>query len=218
MGGKVHLITIMLIVVLISCMYIFRHFLRKYRHFLRIFTGIGLIMSRITLDLWYIFTDRWSLQTSLPLELCSIASLLSGLMLLTKNKYLFEVLYFIAIGGSMQAILTPDLNFGFPQYRYIQFFFDHFLLLSAPLLMIWLYRFTITFRSLLKSFLSLNLLAGVVFIINLYLDANYMFLKEKPNQGSLLDFLGPYPHYILSLEIVAFVMFTLLYLPFRNTK
>ena len=45
-----------------------------------------------------------------------------------------------------------------------------------------------------------------------------MFLRMKPTNGSLLDFLGPYPWYIFSLEAVAFIIFICLWLAFRKRK
>jgi len=213
-----HLLTISTIFGLITFTFLSRKKLIPIREPIRIITGLLLIFSRLSLDVWYITTNQWAVQSSLPFELCSIASLLAGGMLLTKNHFLFEVLYFIALGGAAMAIATPDLYFGFPQYRYIQFFFDHFLLILAPLLMIWLYHYQLTWRSVLKSFLFLNGLAAVVYIVNYLISANYMFLSEKPNGMSLLDVLGPYPYYLLSLEIIALVLFSLLYLPFSMIK
>lgn len=213
-----HLLTIGIILGLIVCIYLFRKKLIPIRGPIRIITGLLLILSRLSLDVWYITTNQWSAQSSLPFELCSMASLLAGVMLLTKNRFLFEVLYFIALSGAAMAIATPDLYFGFPQYRYIQFFSDHFLLILAPLLMIWLYHYRITWRSVLTSFLFLNGLAAMVYIVNHLISANYMFLSEKPGGMSLLDILGPYPYYLLSLEVIAFVLFSLLYLPFLIIK
>jgi len=212
-----HLLTISIIVVLLILVFIFRKWLNPFRRPIRLIIGVLLILSRLSLDLWYITTDQWTAQSSLPLELCSIASLFAGVMLLTKSRFLFEVLYFIAISGAVMAIVTPDLYFGFPQYRYIQFFFDHFLLILAPLLMIWLYHYQLTWRSVIKSLLFLNGLAAVVFIINQLISANYMFLREKPSGVSLLDVLGPYPYYLLSLEFIALSLFFLLYFPFINS-
>lgn len=209
-----HLITILVIIILISLLFIYRKPLFPYRKKIRITVGLSLIMSRISLDVWYMATGQWSTKSSLPLELCSIASIACAIMLLTKNRSLFEIFYFIALGGAMQAIITPDLHFPFPQYRFLQFFIDHFLLMIAPLIMIWLYSFTITLRSVIKSFFTLNIIALIVYGFNIALSANYMFLRYKPSAGSLLDFLGPYPYYILSLEIVTLCIFVVLYLPF----
>lgn len=218
MWQKAHLITIAIIIIITLSLYYFKKELVPYRRMIRISIGWILIMSRISLDAWYLITDQWQVQSSLPLELCSIASIVCGMMLLTKNRHLFEIFYFIAIGGAIQAIITPDLNFGFPQYRYIQFFLDHFLLFISPLIMVWLYGYSITRKSLMKSFITLNIMAGIVFIINTLLSANYMFLREKPSAGSLLDFLGPYPYYIISLELVALFIFFILYVPFIFLK
>jgi len=41
-----------------------------------------------------------------------------------------------------------------------------------------------------------------------------MFLMEKPMGGSILDFLGPWPWYLLSLEFVGLLMLLLCYAPF----
>lgn len=213
-----HLVFIFLTLFTLFAFYFLRNQLIPYRDNIRILVGWALILSRLSLDIWYLITNTWNLNHSLPLELCSIATICCGIMLLTNNKFLLEVFYFIAIGGAIQAILTPDLQFGFPQFRFLQFFIDHTLLILAPLLLIWLYQYSITWRSLWKSFLTLNLIALFVFIINMLIDANYMFLREKPQAGSLLDFLGPYPYYILSLEIVCLIIFSILYIPFYIVK
>jgi len=213
MWGMTHIVTIIFIIVCLFALFVFKKTLLPYRRKIRITVGWTLIISRLSLDIWYLSTSQWSVKSSLPFELCSIASIMCAIMLLTKNKSLFEVFYFIALAGAFQAIVTPDLNFGFPQFRYIQFFLDHFLLIAAPLMMISLYDFKVTHRSIIKSFLTLNGIAAIVFCINIIFSSNYMFLSHKPNSASLLDFLGPYPFYLISLELVALLIFSMLYLP-----
>lgn len=215
---QTHLITLFMMLILLLSIYFLRGYLRPYRHVIYVSVALLLLISRMSLDSWYVITGTWEIESSLPLELCSIASLLCAVMLLTRNQFLLDVLYFIAIGGSMQALLTPDLHFGFPQYRYIQFFLDHFLLLLSPLLMIWLDNYVIRFTSLIKSFVFLNGLALVVFGFNHVFQANYMFLMHKPSTPSLLDLLGDYPYYLLFLEGIAFVLFVGLYFPFIKAE
>src|SRR5262249_28328162 len=43
----------------------------------------------------------------------------------TGNQRWFEVAYFWGIGGTLQAVLTPNLRFGFPDWRFISFFTSH---------------------------------------------------------------------------------------------
>lgn len=216
MWDKIHLVTLSMMFILLVSIYIFRRNLRPHRRIIYVSVALMLLLSRISLDFWYVLTGSWDLRSSLPLELCSIASLLSAFMLLTRNKFLVEVLYFIAISGSLQALVTPELHFGFPQYRFLQFFLDHFLLLLSPLLVIWLDKLKLKPFSIIKAWLFLNGLAIVVFILNYSFKANYMFLMNKPSTPSLLDYLGEHPFYLLSLEVIALILFIILYLPISN--
>jgi hypothetical integral membrane protein (TIGR02206 family) len=65
-----------------------------------------------------------------------------------------------------------------------------------------------------RAMLAVNILAAVVGAFDLLFKANYMYLRAKPRNPSLLDFLGPWPWYIATSEGIALLVFTLLYLPF----
>jgi hypothetical integral membrane protein (TIGR02206 family) len=139
-------------------------------------------------------------------------------MLFTRNSFLFEITYFLGVGGAVQAILTPELGYDFPHYRYFHFFLAHIAIILASLYMIWFEGLRPTFRSVLKAFAMLNVIALLGYMVNQVTVGNYMFLSRKPSNPSIIDLLGPYPWYILSLELVAFVIFCLLYLPFLYKK
>src|SRR5690625_445229 len=112
MWDPIHLLTIFLICGLIIFVFLFRKSLIPYRRAIRLTVGTLLIFSRVSLDIWYISTGMWDIKLSLPLELCSIASLACAIMLFTKSRQLFEVFYFLGIGSAIQATVTPDLFFG----------------------------------------------------------------------------------------------------------
>src|SRR5690625_4234375 len=140
----------MMLILLLS-IYFLRGYLRPYRHVIYVSVALLLLISRMSLDSWYVITGTWEIESSLPLELCSIASLLCAVMLLTRNQFLLDVLYFIAIGGYMQALITQVIHFGFPLYRYIKFFLYHFYMIISSLLMICLYYYVILYYTLLIS-------------------------------------------------------------------
>lgn len=177
--------------------------------------AILLILQELSLNIWRIFTGAWQVSTSLPLHLCGLGIILSAIMLVKRDKRLYEFLYFWAVAGATQAMLQPDIgNFGYPHYRYFQFFVSHGLFFSAIIFATFIYKFRPEFKSIYKAFVVTNIFGFFIAIFNFLSGSNYMFLAHKPETASLLDFLGPWPLYIIPLEFLALFLFTLVYLPF----
>jgi hypothetical integral membrane protein (TIGR02206 family) len=208
-----HIISLCIALSLIIILYTLR-----YRPWIKTFGKwliiVSLAASEIWLNFWYYSTGMWDIRYTLPFQLCSISLYLCIWMLLTKQKWPFEVVYFLGLGGAMQALLTPELFYDFPHFRFLHFFVAHTAIILAVFYMIWLEKKSITLKSLGKSFGALQVIAIVVFFINKATGGNYMFLAQKPTNASIIDLLGPYPLYILSLELVVLFLFLMLYLPF----
>ncbi len=150
----------------------------------------------------------------LPLHMCTLAIYLSAWMLITHNRRVFEVVYFWGLGGSTQALLTPDLLEGFPALSYLLFFFGH----GATVVCIFYAMIVFRFRPHLESIPRVMLItagtAAAAFAVNLLFDTNFMYLMAKPVRPSLLDWFGPWPWYLLGLVSLSLLSFVLLYLPF----
>ncbi|MBO9129241.1 TIGR02206 family membrane protein [Bacillus sp. 165] len=169
-------------------------------------------------QIWLLRTDLWNWKTSLPLDLCSINTYLCIILLYSKRYSLFEILYFIGISGELQAIFTPALSYSFPHFRFFHFFIVHAVVIWSILFFVFVKCYKVSFTSLGKSLLFLHAAAAVAFLVNTVTGGNYMFLAHKPKTASLLDVLGPYPWYILSIEGVTLCFFVLLWLPFWMPK
>ena len=208
-----HFIVIGVMFILIAFLYLFRDKLWM-KSYIRWALFSLLILSEVGLNIWYFLTGYWNVMYTLPFQLCSISIYFCIWMLLFKQKFVFEVVYFLGLGGATQALLTPELFFAFPHFRFLHFFIAHICIILAVLYMVFVEKYTISLSSLWKAFLSLQIIAAFVFWINRMTLGNYMFLARKPENPSLIDLLGPYPWYILSLQVVVLVVFFLLYLPF----
>ncbi|MEH7440750.1 TIGR02206 family membrane protein [Bacillus sp. JJ1122] len=215
--SNVHLLTLGVFAAVIVSMFLFRKTLRKEyaNRTARIALFLILIISEVSLQVWHWWSGHWAYQYSLPLHLSSISLILSAVLLLTKNYRLFEFTYFAGVGSALQAMITPDISlYTFPHYRYIHFFVSHGGTVIANLFMVFTAGFKPTGKSLWRAFLWLNAYTLIIFIVNFLIEGNYMYISEKPVNPSLIDYLGPWPWYILSLEIITLVTFTILYLPF----
>ncbi len=185
------------------------------RRRVRVGLAIFLLVCELSWHVWSLATHTWTIQTHLPLHLCSIFLWLSVIMLLTKNYAIFELAYFLGIGGAIQAVITPESGvYGLPHFRAIQTLAGHGGIVLAGLYMTWVEGFRPTWGSFKKVVLWTNLYMIVIFFVNQAIGSNYLFVAHKPTTPTLIDLLAPWPWYILQLEVIALALCLVLYLPF----
>lgn len=212
-----HLITLAIILVLCILLFVYRKKLKTSgkRTMFRYSLASILLAALVLYHLWLIYEHAWSVKSALPLQLSDLGVLLAILMLLTKSNKIFQFMYFAGLGSSIQALLTPDLyKFSFPHFRYIQFFVLHGGVVLACLFMVAVFNCRPTMPSLWITVLIVNLYAVCVFFLNKLLSSNYLYIMKKPRMASLLNYLGPWPWYLISVEFVMILSFYLLYSPF----
>jgi len=212
-----HCLTLLGIFLGVILIFLFREKLRGQNWNLYFRWGLSglLLVSESALTVWYITVDHWTLAYSLPLHLCSLTLFLSIVMLLGRNYLVFEFVYLAGLAGALQAIFTPDIGiYGYPHFVAVQFFIAHGGIVLAVFFMVFVESYHPQLRSIRNTMIWLNLYAIFVGLINQWTGGNYLFISHKPDNPSLMDYLGPWPWYILSLEGVALIMFFLLYVPF----
>jgi hypothetical integral membrane protein (TIGR02206 family) len=160
----------------------------------------------------------YDLDFDLPLHLTDIVTVVAALALWTRRPLLFELTYFWGLTASVQAVLTPALSEddGPSTFLFWNYFVTHSgVVLGALFLAVGL-GLTPRRGAVGRVFLATAAWAAVAAIGNAITGGNYMFLSEKPETGSLLDYLGPWPWYIASSALLALALFKLLDLPFRR--
>ncbi len=180
--------------------------------------AVSLLVMEVAYHLVLVQEKTWSLSESLPLHLCSLTLLCSIILLWTGNKRFYDFVFYAGMGGALQAVLTPSILVNFPDFKFIQFFYVHIGIILTAFYILWVKGYKPTFKGLIKTMVILNIIFPFIFVLNILIQGNYMFLREKPINGSLLDFIGPYPWYILSMEVVAFTLFLITWLVFRKRK
>ncbi|WHY85586.1 TIGR02206 family membrane protein [Neobacillus novalis] len=216
-----HLLTIGIIFILCLLLFLLRNELKEEEkgRVIRFFLAVLLVVSDVLEHLWLVVENAWSIRRDLPLHLSDLVVILAIVMLLTRSEKLFRFMYFAGLGSSIQAILTPDLGrFSFPHFQYIEFFVSHGGVVLACLFMVAAFHYRPTIRSMWVTILLANLYGVCVFFLNKLLSANYLYIMKKPKSTSLLDYLGPWPWYLFSMELVMILSFFILYIPFWNKR
>lgn len=187
---------------------------------LAIARGLALLIS-----FWVVFwmvvrliDGTFDPKTDLPFDLCNLAGLVLPFLMWRPNYRVHEILYFWILAGTLQGVLTPHLVDSFPTFTFFKFWITHSGLVVYTIYISVVFRFYPTRKSILRSFLAIQVYALVVFIINLIIGSNYAYLLHKPPTASLLDLFGPWPWYILVLEGLALLLFGLFYLPFWRAE
>ncbi|MEQ8353140.1 MAG: TIGR02206 family membrane protein [Leptospiraceae bacterium] len=223
MFGLAHWLTLFaLLALLLWTYFFFRNASRATRNTgAHIIAGL-LVLNEVAITVWGSkgFT-QFNPTENLPLHLCGLSILLSAIMLWTRSYLLFEIMYFAGIAGSLQALITPYLQHGFPHFRFIQLFLSHGLILVAVVFLISAEKYRPHPVSILRALIFLVVIGPIVGGLNYlmqflppYKVGNYFFLCYKPGSASLLDALPAWPYYLIFMLLLALVFFCILYLPY----
>lgn len=158
--------------------------------------------------------ESWKIN--LPLYLCNISIYMLAYILFTRSYRAFEIVYFWAFAGAVMALITPDVPAAFPHPEYLMFFTNHGLIIFGIILVSTLYQFRPHINSIGKAFKAGCLILLFVFPLNYLLGdgVNYLYLRDKPQVGSLMDFMPDPPMHIPVVMLLAYIFFWIVYLPY----
>lgn len=181
--------------------------------------AVALVANEIVYEIYGLATEggREFLVNYLPLHLCGVSVFLTAWTLIRPRQRVFELAYFWGLAGTVQALLTPELRFGFPAYRFIEFFLAHGLIVTGVVFALGAMRLRPGRGAVWWAFWMTNACAAVAGLADWVIggSANYMYMCRRPVAASPFFFL-PWPWYIPFMELAGLVMITVLYLPFRR--
>lgn len=182
--------------------------------------GVGMAIAILCCNIAYISIivakGEFDYRIDLPLNFCVILPYFMPYLMYSKNKTMYGIMYFGVLGGTFQGIITPHLDgIGFPSYVYLKFWIEHAGLIILILYATMVYKMRPNWKDYRNAVIFLFAYFFVFLMsINYLIGSNYGYTISKPPDGSLLDFFGPWPIYIIVATCIAFPFFFVLYLPF----
>lgn len=82
--------------------------------------------------------------------------------------------------------------------------------------MTFIYNLKPKIKFIIKTYIVLILYAIPIWIFNIFVGGNYLYLSYKPEGASLLDYFGPWPWYILVIAMGILPCFLLIYYLFYS--
>ncbi|HTT98047.1 MAG TPA: TIGR02206 family membrane protein [Rhizomicrobium sp.] len=178
-------------------------------------TLAGFLLADWIAYLAMFYVNGWlALGNVLPLNLCDWATIAVVVTLLSPNQRSYELSYFWALAGTLLASITPDLEYDFPDVRFIFFFFYHAIIITSVLYLTFALRMRPvrgSIRRVIVWTLSYIAVAGTA---DWLLGTDYGFLRAKPHVATLFDSMPQWPWYIAECFGIGITAMLLLYAPF----
>jgi hypothetical integral membrane protein (TIGR02206 family) len=176
--------------------------------------GLALAGDAVAYTVGLIVQGTWSPKTSLPLALCNAGVLVAALACWWRIPLLVELTYFLGLAGTLQAVITPDLNVGFPHLVFFEYLVGHLGIVLAALFLVAGMGLRPRAGSVVRVFTITAAYTALVGLVDGLTGANYMFLRHPPGEWTVLRLLGPWPWYTVGAAGVGLVLLVLLDLPF----
>jgi hypothetical integral membrane protein (TIGR02206 family) len=179
--------------------------------------ALAIPVFTVPMQVLQLLPGDFTMDTSLPLQVCDLSWMVAVYALWTRSARATALLYFWGLTLTVQAAVTPSLGQTFPDPRYFMFWGMHFLTIWAAVYLVcavggptWSgYRFTLACTAVW---------AAVVLVFNAATGTNYGYLSRKPETGSLLDLLGPWPAYVGAEVVILAAVWALMTWPWVRAK
>lgn len=151
--------------------------------------GGGLWLCMAVQETLLLLDGKLTLQSGLPLHLCSALGMMTLPMLCTGNRFLWHTALYLGMPGAVLALLFPAVAASpWQEWMNLAFFGMHCLLVLAPLLPL-----SLGWRpepsGALHALAFILLLGAVDLSVNAALNSNYLFLS-LPARGTPLALLS----------------------------
>lgn len=159
-----------------------------------------------------------SLAGSVPLRLTDLVTVAAAYALWSHREWAYSLTYYWGLVLSTQALISPVLTGpDFPHYEFLAFWGIHLLVVWAAIYLTWGRGMRPSWRSYRLAVVATAAWAAVTLAFNSIAGSNYGFLNEKPATASLLDVLGPWPVYLLTVTALLLVVWALMTWPWERS-
>src|SRR5256886_11502642 len=148
--------------------------------------AVAIVVTTLSWQPYVLVNNSWSAALSLPVQLCDVGGFVAAAALLWRQAVLVELAYFWGLGGTLQALLTPDLRDHFPSFPYLQFYATHDLVVLAALFLVIGLGLQPRAGAVRRIFLLTLAFTAAIAVIGLVTGGNHMYLRPGPARGGVL--------------------------------
>jgi hypothetical integral membrane protein (TIGR02206 family) len=175
---------------------------------------IAIALVAISFELQRFFTEHIAFPNRMPFFLCNVSTWAAVIACLTLHPLAVDFLYFNGLAAAIMALIMPDLGSAWPA----NFFLSHSAIVMAASVLV--FGGIVPIRPVypLRAFGMILVYFFVGAIFDWRFGTNYSFMMHKPPGLTLMDYLGPWPWYWLSVAVLDNTLILLLWFPVRTRR
>lgn len=201
--GSLHLIwlTVFVVMIVVNCL-LFRRLGSIGRdRWKKIVAGL-IVLDEIFKMVMLAIGGRYN-WTYLPLHLCSINIFIIAFHAWKPSKTVDSFLFTVCIPGAIAALLFPSwASLPLGNFMHLHSFTVHILLAMYPLVLAFNGEIEISIKNIPKCLLLLIGMAIPIYLINMLLDTNFMFLMSVDESNPLFIFEQLWGNHLLGYPVI----------------
>ena len=219
LGSIWHILPILCMIITIVLIYIFRNKIKNFKYESAIRYILAFVMMIVEMSYFWRLLYVGSQGTStnmmnyLPLQMCQWGLIVCIFTLISKNKKLFTINFYVTLLFASMALAYPIVieNTGPRYYRYYQFWLEHILPIISVFYLMFVHKMKPSYKGIYYTIVTFLPLLSVAALANHYIkSANYFYLRLK------VPLLPPGQIYRIPIIIfVSFILFHIMYLIFH---
>ena len=212
--GALHMswIAVFVIVTVINCV-IYRRMVDHNRSIWRKTVAVLLVIDELFKMAMLAVGGRYNL-TYLPLHLCSINIFVVAIHAWKPKDITSSFLYTVCIPGAIAALLFPSwATLPAGNFMHIHSFTIHILLAMYPIVLTVGGEIKVRIKQIPKCLLFLLFMAVPIYLLNILLDTNYMFLMYAEEGNPLYLFEQMWGSHLFGFPIIILGVLFVMYLP-----
>ena len=145
---------------------------------------------------------RFDIANSLPFHISDLSWMAAACALWSRRQWAYALTYYWGLTLAPQALITPAVDApGFPSIDFFSFWGQHLLVVWAAVYLTWWVGMRPNWRGFALA-ATVTVGWGIAMLgFNEIAGTNYLFVSSRPDNPSLLDFMGEWPWY-LGVELI----------------
>jgi hypothetical integral membrane protein (TIGR02206 family) len=183
---------------------------------------LDLVLAPLTAVSWLVIqlvqatSERFSLNTSLPLHVSDLTLLIVPIALWTQRRWTRAILYYWGLALGSLAFLIPDLHDGPAHIGFWFFWIGHTIIIAAVVYDLFGRDYRPTWGDFAIAALASTIYAAVIVPFNAITHLSYGYLgPDQAAQPAILHHFGPWPLRVVPLVLTGLFAMAALTLPWR---